>query len=894
MLRSASPLARSSIPTPADSDERTAPAPPVSTRRFAPEGRSVWDTVEWTRRTARIDGADGQPVFEQADIEVPVGWSETALRVVASRYFQGVLGTPERESSVRSLIARVTDTLAGWALLDGAVADPAAAEAFRDDLRWLCLHQHAAFNSPVWFNVGVVDQPQCSACFINGVEDSMESILELGRTEGRLFKHGSGSGANLSRIRGEGEPLKTGGTASGPVAFMRGLDAMAGAIKSGGRTRRAARMVMLDDTHPDLMDFIQCKVAEEDKARALIAAGYDPGFGVSGGAYQSVAFQNANHTVRLSDALLHRAEADESWELRPVSGAGPTRTLPARAVLRAVADAAWRCGDPGVQFRDTVDRWHTCPASGPIRATNPCGEFVFLDDSACNLASLNLLRFVDEAGDFEVERFENAVEILVVAMDTIVERAGYPQPRAAETARRFRPLGLGATNLGALLMSLGLPYDSDEGRALAGAVTALMAGAAWRSSARLAAQQGPFAAWTDNAAPLARVLERHRDALAEVRPTPRSAPVLAAARRAWDTALASAQGPGFRNAQLTLMAPTGTISFMMDCDTTGVEPELALTKTRRLAGGGLLTVENASVGRALRQLGYGPTERAAILAWLATHGGLAGAPGLDPAHLPVFDCAFPSPGRSPISAQGHLAMMAAVQPFLCGAISKTVNLAASATVEDIEAVILEAWRLGLKSVTVYRDGSKGAQVLETAARAPAAVAPPPEPVRRRLPATRSALTHKFQLGGHEGYLTVGLYEDGTPGELFLVMAKEGSVVSGLVNVFSTSVSLALQYGVPLEVLCEKFAHTRFEPSGFTGNPEVPIAASITDYVFRWLRARFLTEDPGPGEDAVPAGLAAAPVLAASDAPPCSACGALMVRAGSCHRCTNCGGTSGCS
>jgi ribonucleoside-diphosphate reductase alpha chain len=892
MLRTAPLFARSSSPALCESDDSPAPAPRVAQRRFAPEGSDVWDTVDWTRRTARIEGADGETVFEQADIEVPVDWSETALRVVASRYFQGALGSPERESSVRSLIARVTDTIAGWALDDGAVASPAAAEAFRDDLRWLCLHQHAAFNSPVWFNVGVVAEPQCSACFINGVDDSMDSILELGRTEGRLFKHGSGSGANLSRIRGEGEPLKTGGTASGPIAFMRGLDAMAGAIKSGGRTRRAARMVMLDDSHPDLMDFIHCKVAEEDKARALIAAGYDPGFGVSGGAYQSVAFQNANHTVRLSDALLRRAVAGESWELRPVSGAGPTRTLPAGEVLRAVAEAAWRCGDPGVQFRDTVDRWHTCPQSGPIRATNPCGEFVFLDDSACNLASLNLLRFVDDAGDFEVNRFENAVEVLVLAMDVIVDRASYPQPRAAQSARRFRPLGLGATNLGALLMSLGLPYDSDEGRALASAVTALMAGAAWRCSARMASQQGPFAAWTDNATPLARVLAAHREALAGVRETLHSAPVLAAARTAWDEALAGAAAVGVRNAQLTLMAPTGTISFMMDCDTTGIEPELALTKTRRLAGGGVLTVDNASVGRALRHLGHDATQRAAILAWLSTHGTLAGAPGLAPAHLPVFDCAFPSAGRPPISAQGHLAMMAAVQPFLCGAISKTVNLEASATVDDIEAVILEAWRLGLKSVTVYRDGSKGAQVLETAAQAPAAVAPPvPAPVRRRLPATRSAVTHKFNLGGHEGYLTVGLYEDGSPGELFLVMAKEGSVVSGLVNVFSTSVSLALQYGVPLEVLCEKFAHTRFEPSGFTGNPEVPIAASITDYVFRWLQARFLAEDPAPAEGAASAGL---PALAPSDAPPCTACGALMVRAGSCHRCTNCGGTSGCS
>jgi ribonucleoside-diphosphate reductase alpha chain len=856
---------------------------------LAPDG-AVRDSVVWTRRRAEIRGADGTPVFAQDHVEAPADWTDGAVRVVASRYFMGHAGTPEREDSVWTLITRVCDTIADWALADGAVDGPDGMVALRDDLRWLTLHQHAAFNSPVWFNVGVQDHPQCSACFINGVEDSMDSILELGRTEGRLFKHGSGSGANLSRLRGDGEPLTGGGTASGPLAFMRGLDAMAGAIKSGGRTRRAARMVMLDDTHPDLLAFVECKVIEEDKARALIAAGWDAGFGVAGGAYESVAFQNANHTVRLSDGLMQAARDGGDWSLRAVTTGAPLTTLPAHDLLAAISQAAWACGDPGVQFSDAVNRWHTCPAEGPIRASNPCGEFVFLDDSACNLASLNLLQFLSQDGHFDVPRFEASVERLVVAMDVLVDRASYPLPRAAEQAHVYRPLGLGFTNLGALLMSLGLPYDSDDARALAAAITALMSGAAWRASGRLAERLGPFQGLAANRAAQLGVLNAHRDALDRVKTTPRSQHILNAAKRAWDQAVGFADGAGWRNAQVSLLAPTGTISFMMDCDTTGVEPELALTKTRRLAGGGVLQVENNSVGRALRTLGYDATDRAAILAWLQVHHTLVGAPGLDPAHLPVFDCAFASAGRPAIAPQGHLAMMGAVQPFLCGAISKTVNLDATATPQDIQALIVRAWEMGLKSVTLYRDGSKGAQVLETGAPKAELVPQPTGPVRRRMPDTRQALTHKFSVSGHDGYLTVGLFEDGTPGEIFLVMAKEGSVVSGLVNVFSTSVSLALQYGVPLDVLCEKFSHTRFEPSGFTDNPEIPMAASITDYVFRWLQGRFLASDQL--ELQVPAPDSA--WTTQSDAPPCSACGALMARAGSCYRCENCGGTSGCS
>ncbi len=878
-------LSTSSSPLP---DRAPAPASPSAPplRRFAPSDRPVWSTVRWEQRDAVIRSVSGEVLFEERAVEVPASWSHTATNVVISRYLHGAPGTPQREVSVRALIARVCDTIASWGLQDGYFDAPGA-EAFRDDLRWLCLHQHLAFNSPVWFNVGTRPDPQCSACFINSVQDSMESILDLTRTEGMLFKQGSGSGANLSAIRGSGEALSGGGTASGPLAFMRGFDAMAGAIKSGGKNRRAARMVMLDDTHPDVLEFARCKAAEEAKAHALIDAGYDGSFNAIGGAYDSVAYQNANHSIRLSDAFMAAAERDGEWSLRAVTDGAPIRTLPARELLAEIAQSSWLCGDPGVQFSDTVSRWHTCPDSGPIRASNPCGEFIFLDDTACNLASLNLLAFLDEHGEVEVERLQSAVELAVTAMDILVSRASYPTARIAENSHRFRPLGLGYSNLGALLMARACPYDSPEGRQLAAAITALMTGHAYAASAELARRKGPFDAWEENRAAMDAVLARHAAAAAGLKGELREV-----VQAAWEGALDARSG--YRNAQVTLLAPTGTISFMMDCDTTGVEPELALIKTRTLVGGGSIRMVNGGVCRALERLGYGPTQRAVMLSWLEVHGTLKGAPGLAEAHLPVFDCAL---GDRPIAAGGHIAMMAAVQPFISGAISKTINLPAQTTPEQIQALLLDGWRRGLKSLTIYRDGSKRTQPIQAgpiqASTGAPAPTPDPDPDpdtphRRRLPDVRQALTHKFSIDGHDGYLTVGLYEDGRPGELFLVMAKEGSVISGLVNVFATSVSMALQYGVPLEVLCDKFAHTRFEPSGFTGNRDVPFASSITDYVFRWLQKRFI----GEIEPVVDTGMDGWQVSV--DVPPCPACGALMVTSGTCYKCANCGGTSGCS
>jgi ribonucleoside-diphosphate reductase alpha chain len=896
---------------------------PLATRWFAPTTGSVWDTVRWEKRAAIIKNSDGETIFEQLDLDFPSSWSQTATQVVASRYFRGHIGEEGRESSVRDLISRVVDTIADWGLADDYFDDRADAEAFRDDLRWLCLHQHVAFNSPVWFNVGAEKEAQCSACFINGVEDTMESILGLAKTEGMLFKHGSGSGANLSTLRGAEEPLSGGGTASGPLAFMRGLDAMAGAIKSGGRTRRAARMVMLDDSHPDLLDFVRCKALEEKKAWALLDAGYDGGFNIQGGAYDSVSFQNANHSVRCSDAFMEAVKSDSDWSQLTVMDGVPTSTAPARSVLREIASAAWLCGDPGVQFSDAVNRAHTCPSAGPIRASNPCGEFVFLDNTACNLASLNLLAFTREDGHFDTARFELAIERVVTAMDILVDRARYPTEQITKNSHAYRPLGLGYSNLGAVLMATGRAYDSDSGRAMAGAITSLMSARGMATSAGLAARKGAFEGWAPDAEVMASVVETHADATKSLQTDPLCDYIQSAANDAWTDALADARKTGFRNAQVSLLAPTGTISFMMDCDTTGVEPELCLVKIRTLAGGGTLKVVNQGVPRALRALGYSATKQAAILGWLEEHGTVEGAPGLAAKDLSVFDCALRAPGATRvIQPRGHLGMMAAVQPYLSGAISKTVNLPPSTTVEEIEELLIESWELGLKSVTVYRDGSKRTQPIQTSAQPKSAPQPGPStdaspssdaarlapagPIRERLPATRSAITHKFEIGGHDGYLTVGEHADGRPGELFLVMAKEGSVVSGLVNMFATSVSMALQYGVPLEVLCNKFGHTRFEPAGFTGNPDIPFASSITDYVFRWLEMRYLAD----GEASAPSPLAAEAAASAkataprtrklpendvvSDAPPCAACGALMVRSGTCHKCMNCGGTSGCS
>jgi len=908
----------SSLTTPASSPStpETSPrlaAPLAWTRAFCPEGVSVWDTVTWETRHASITDASGGSVFEQRDVSMPSTWSMTATNVVVSKYFRGHVGTPERETSARQLVGRVAETIARWGWEDGYFATPEAAAAFQDDLAWLCLHQHMSFNSPVWFNVGVEAHPQCSACFINSVDDTMDSILGLARTEGMLFKWGSGTGTNLSPIRSSREKLRGGGTASGPVSFMRGFDAFAGVIKSGGKTRRAAKMVILDVDHPDIQDFIRSKADEEKKAWVLIEAGYDGGFNVPGGAYDSVFFQNANHSVRVSDAFMKAAEQDGPWETRAVTDGAVMDRYQARDLMQQIAESAWLCGDPGMQFDTTINDWHTCMGTARIHASNPCSEYMFLDDSACNLASLNLMKFRDERGDFDVERFRLAVQATITAQEILVDRSSYPTERIARNSHDYRPLGLGYANLGALLMARGLPYDSEQGRAFAACITSVMTGEAYAQSARIAAVKGPFPGYARNEQSMLRVIGKHRKASHDVVDDGVPPMLAAASHAAWESALKLGREHGYRNAQSTVLAPTGTIGFMMDCDTTGIEPDIALIKYKKLVGGGMLKIVNQTVPEALHRLGYTAMQQAAISAYLETHETIEGAPFLKPDHLAVFDCAFkPRNGKRSIQPMGHVSMMAATQPFLSGAISKTVNVPSDATVEDIGELYLTAWKMGLKAIAVYRDGCKRTQPLNTGLDKPAINERIIEyrPVRRKLPDERQARTHKFSVAGHDGYITVGMYEDGSPGEIFLVMAKEGSVVSGLMDAFATCVSLALQYGVPLQALCDKFAHMRFEPSGFTGNPEIPIAKSIMDYIFRWLDLRFGNGAAShePAEEEAFEAPKAAPRLATpdhrtlersvftsqADAPPCHVCSSIMVRNGSCYKCLNCGVTSGCS
>jgi ribonucleoside-diphosphate reductase alpha chain len=902
------------------------PTPGLTVKRFfTTPGVDPADELAWEFRTAGITGEDGKAVFEQKQIEVPKSWSMLATNVVASKYFRGTPGTPERESSVRKLVARVVDTVTGWGVEGGYFASEVDRDTFHAELTHLLLRQKASFNSPVWFNVGVEAHPQCSACFINSVEDSMDSILTLAKTEGMLFKYGSGTGSNLSSLRSSRELLAGGGTASGPVSFMKGFDAFAGVIKSGGKTRRAAKMVILNADHPDVLDFVRCKAQEEKKAWALIEAGYDPSF--NGEAYSSVFFQNSNNSVRVTDEFMKAVVEDKAWNTRAVRGGQPMDTYRARELFREIAEAAHLCGDPGMQFDTTVNDWHTCSGTARINASNPCSEYMFLDDSACNLASLNLMHFRTIDGEFDVTAFRHAVDVLLLAMEIIVGFSKYPTERIAKNSHDYRPLGLGYANLGALLMATGLPYDSAEGRNYAGAITSLMCGQAYATSARIAERMGPFAGYAKNAEPMLGVIRKHRKAAYQLTADGVGAELFAAQKAAWDEALAQGTEHGYRNSQVTVLAPTGTIGFMMDCDTTGIEPDIALIKYKKLVGGGMLKIVNQTVPLALEKLGYPQTQAQDIIAHLDKQETIEGAPHLKPEHLPVFDCAFkPAKGSRSISWMGHIQMMEACQPFLSGAISKTVNMPSNATVEDIEKAYLEAWKRGLKAIAVYRDGCKRTQPLNTskervkdtkaaAVEAEPAVKPEPKAVRRRLPDERRSITHKFSIGGHEGYLTVGMYEDGTPGELFIVMAKEGSVVSGLMDSFATSVSLALQYGVPLQVLVDKFSHTRFEPSGFTGNPAIPIAKSITDYIFRWLALKFLPSEAVEEAEAVleakpaavekPAPQVVAVQLPAvtkkrdtylnqADAPPCHTCGAIMVRSGACYKCSNCGATSGCS
>jgi ribonucleoside-diphosphate reductase alpha chain len=926
-------------------------------RYFTLPGVDPFDEVEWEIRSAVIGNEKGKVVFEQRDVEIPRAWSQQATNIVVSKYFRGQLGTPERERSVKQLIGRVVDTITAWARKDKYFASEDALQSFSHELKHLLVYQKAAFNSPVWFNCGFEKAPQCSACFINSVQDTMDSILTLARTEGMLFKFGSGTGSNLSAIRSSKELLAGGGTASGPVSFMKGYDAFAGVIKSGGKTRRAAKMVILNAEHPDIVEFINCKVEEEKKAWALIDAGYDGSF--TGTAYTSVFFQNSNNSVRVTDDFMRAVLDDGEWTTKRVTDGQPADSYKARDLMSGIAEGTWVCGDPGMQFDTTVNEWHTCPNTARINASNPCSEYMFLDDSACNLASINLMKFVKDDGEFDVAAFKAACRTLITAQEIIVPNSSYPTKAIERNSHEYRPLGLGYANLGALLMSRGLPYDSDEGRAYAAAITAVMTGEAYAQSAKVARDHGgPFAGFEVNREPFLRVMRKHRDAVGEINPKYVPADLYAAAKQAWDEAVELGEDFGYRNAQATVLAPTGTIGFMMDCDTTGVEPDIALVKYKKLVGGGLMKIVNTTVPMALEKLGYTAPQIDAVVHHIDEQETIEGAPFLSDEHLPVFDCAFKAAnGERSIHYMGHIRMMGATQPFISGAISKTVNVPREATVEDIEKAYVESWRLGAKAISIYRDGSKRTQPLNTSkaqvadTRNVGAGFSQPEvkevvkevvkiverPQRRKLPDERNAITHKFDIAGHEGYITVGLFDDGTPGEIFLTMAKEGSTISGFADAFAQAISYSLQYGVPLQVLVDKFSHARFEPSGMTKNPEVRFAKSIVDYIFRWMATKFLSpeaqyragvnmrEEPAETEEefnvsavspklgtseggrtetaktepslkteAKPRASEFAALRNQEDAPPCTTCGSIMIRSGSCYKCANCGTTSGCA
>ncbi|MCK6601631.1 MAG: vitamin B12-dependent ribonucleotide reductase [Bacteroidetes bacterium] len=896
-------------------------------RHFTVPGVHPFDGIDWELRSAIIANDKGEALFEQKNVEVPSFWSQTAVNVVVQKYFHGAVGTPERESSVRDLINRVTETITRWGVENGYFASAEDAETFYNELTYLVLHQIGTFNSPVWFNVGIEEKPQCSACFIMSVDDTMDSILTNAVNEGRLFKWGSGTGSNRSRIRSSKEGISGGGKASGPLSFMKIYDSVAGSIKSGGKTRRAAKMEILDVIHPDIQDFITAKTTEEKKAWALIEQGYDGSF--NGEAYASVFFQNSNFSVRASDDFMQAVLDDKPWVTREVASGKPSVVYQARDLMKAIAEGTHICGDPGMQFDTTINQWHTCKVSDRIYASNPCSEYMFLDNSACNLASINLMKFRNPDGSFDTDGFRHVVDVFILAQEIVVDPASYPTEEITRNSMDYRPLGLGYANLGALLMSVGLPYDSDEGRALAGAITSVMCGEAYAQSARIAREMGAFRHYPKNAESFLDVIGMHRKAAGSLPDQLIEKKLRAAAISTWDDALATGREFGFRNAQVTVLAPTGTIAFMMDCDTTGVEPDIALVKYKKLSGGGLLKLVNGTVPMALSVLGYSDAEVKAITDYIDQRDTIEGAPFLKEEHLPVFDCAFkPANGSRSIHYFGHIKMMAAAQPFLSGAISKTVNMPTESTAEEIMTTYIEGWKLGLKAVAIYRDGSKRSQPLnvklDSVKEEPEIRLPDPsllatgKPRRRRLPDERHSVTHKFSVGGHEGYITVGLYEDGTPGEVFITMSKEGSTISGFMDAFATSISMALQYGVPMTVLTSKFSHMRFEPSGFTGNRQIPMAKSIIDYIFRWMAIKFLPAEESGSSAYLAEVKAAEPAAereeithvkevhshleaeekkifkAQADAPPCTECGSIMIRSGSCYRCLNCGSTSGCS
>jgi ribonucleoside-diphosphate reductase alpha chain len=924
------------VDPPVDKDRRVkkASAPGLAfPRYFSAAGVDPFDEVEWELRAALIGNERGELVFEQRDVEIPKFWSQQATNIVVSKYFRGQIGSPERERSVRQLIGRVVDTITAWARSNRYFAGEEDLQAFSDDLKHILVYQKAAFNSPVWFNCGFEEAPQCSACFINSVEDTMDSILTLARTEGMLFKFGSGTGTNLSPIRSSRELLAGGGTASGPVSFMKGYDAFAGVIKSGGKTRRAAKMVILNADHPDIVEFINCKVEEEKKAWALIDAGYDGSF--TGPAYSSVFFQNSNNSVRVPDDFMRAVLDDSTWDTHAVRTGDVVDTYQARDLMRRIAEGTHLCGDPGMQFDTTINEWHTCPNTDRIHASNPCSEYMFLNDSACNLASINLMKFVKAVegdphrAEFDVVAYKAAIRTLITAQEIIVDNASYPSAAIERNSHAYRPLGLGYANLGALLMSRGLPYDSDGGRDYAAALTALMTGEAYAQSARIARDcGGPFSGYEKNREPFLRVMRKHRDALRDVNPRNVPADLYSVAKGSWDDAVELGEQFGYRNAQATVLAPTGTIGFMMDCDTTGVEPDIALVKYKKLVGGGLMKIVNQTVPMALAKLGYTEAEIGAIIDYIDQNETIEGAPGLKASHLPVFDCAFKATrGERSIHYLGHIKMMGATQPFISGAISKTVNVPKEATADEIMQAYIQSWKLGAKAISIYRDGSKRTQPLNTSRdKTPEEVLAQlarqlvTQPVRRKLPDERQAITHKFDIAGHEGYITVGLFEDGQPGEIFLVMAKEGSTISGFADAFAQAISYALQYGVPLQVLVDKFSHVRFEPSGMTRNPEIRFAKSIVDYIFRWLASKFLSAEaqfhagvngreleegdgrgnlsaaaePPPSKPASAGAKTFSTIQNQEDAPPCSTCGSIMIRSGACYKCMNCGTTSGCA
>jgi len=926
------------------------------TRHFTTAGVHPYDEVVWERRDARITNwKDGAVAFEQLDVEFPVSWSLNATNIVAQKYFRGTLGTPGRERSLRQVIDRVADTIAQWGVADGYFVDDAEADAFRDELKHLLVTQKAAFNSPVWFNIGVAGVPQqASACFILSVDDTMDSILNWYREEGVIFKGGSGSGVNLSRIRSSVEPLTGGGTASGPVSFMRGADASAGTIKSGGKTRRAAKMAILNVDHPDVHEFIWCKSKEERKARVLRDAGFD--MDLDGTDSFSIQYQNANNSVRVTDEFMRAVLDDQEWDLRAVTTGEVMATVRARDLWREIAEAAWECADPGLQFDTTINNWHTAAATGRINGSNPCSEYMHLDNSACNLASINLLKYLDAEGAFDVEGFRHTVEVIFSAQEILVGNADYPTESIAETSRAFRQLGLGYANLGALLMALGLPYDDERGRAWAAAITSLMTGHAYATSARIASRMGPFSGFAANEEHMLRVLGQHRAAAAQIDEELVPAELLSAAQLAWDEAVAGGEEFGVRNSQASVLAPTGTIGLMMDCDTTGIEPDLGLVKLKKLVGGGTMSIVNQTVPRALRRLGYSVLQVDEIIAYVDEHKSILGAPHLTAEHLPVFACSM---GDNVIHYEGHVRMMGAVQPFISGAISKTVNMPEEATVEDVEALHLLSWELGLKAVAIYRDNCKVAQPLSTHKKGdtgmPAPTVPPtqvierivervlPQPVRQKLPRTRTSRTFEFRVADCKGFATIGEYADGRPGEIFLTVSKQGSTLSGIMDAFAKSISYGLQYGVPLRAFVEAFTNMRFEPAGMTDDPDIRFASSIMDYLFRRLALEYLSLDeraelgifsieerlqptlPGVEESvietstgsemvadpksipsvselatqmelgiAAPAPVEHAPGSRHADAPMCMQCGVQMIRAGSCHACPSCGSTSGCS